>query len=103
MWVTNPSDSSAFPVFTEQKYIQTIRQYLFDQQVTQDDHLMQITGIAKDENGNEFFIVKNSWGEMGPYKGYIYVSLPYFAINTISVLVNKKALPADEVSKLVMN
>jgi len=103
MWVTNASDSTAFPMFTEQKYISTIRQYLFDQQVTQDDHLMQITGIAKDENGNEFFIVKNSWGETGPYKGYIYVSTPYFAINTISVLVNKKALPADEMNKIAMN
>ncbi len=64
---------------------------------------MQITGIAKDEQGAEYFIVKNSWGEVGPYKGYIYVSIPYFAINTISVIVNKKALPANELKKLVMN
>ena len=80
-----------------------IRQELFDEQVTQDDHLMQITGIAKDENGKEYFIVKNSWGEVGPYKGYIYVSIPYFAINTISVLVNKKALSNEELDKFVVN
>jgi len=76
-------------------YSQEIRQQLFDKQVTQDDHLMQITGLAKDQAGNEYFIVKNSYGsKTGPYGGYIYVSVPYFAINTISVVVNKKAVPA---------
>ncbi|MEP6682718.1 MAG: C1 family peptidase [Parafilimonas sp.] len=103
MWTMNANDSTAFPNFTEPEFTQSIRQNLFDKQVTQDDHLMQITGIAKDENGKEYFIVKNSWGEVGPYKGYIYVSMPYFAINTISVIVNKKAVSKDELNKLVMN
>jgi bleomycin hydrolase len=103
MWVTNAGDSSVFPAFTEPAYSQDIRQDLFDKQVTQDDHLMQITGVAKDENGKEYFIVKNSWGEVGPYKGYIYVSVPYFAINTISVIVNKKAVDKNEMDKLVLN
>ncbi|HEY2726366.1 MAG TPA: C1 family peptidase [Parafilimonas sp.] len=103
MWTTNANDSMAFPNFTEPDFTQSIRQDLFDKQVTQDDHLMQITGVAKDENGKEYFIVKNSWGEVGPYKGYIYVSMPYFAINTISVIVNKKALSKDELNKFVMN
>ena len=103
MWVMNESDSTAFPNFTELTYSQNVRQDLFDKQVTQDDHLMQITGIAKDETGKYYFIVKNSWGEMGPYKGYIYVSIPYFAINTISVLVNRKAVSKDEINKLVFN
>ena len=103
MWTNNASDSTAFPNFSEPNFTQKIRQDLFDKQVTQDDHLMQITGITKDEAGKEYFIVKNSWGEVGPYKGYIYVSIPYFAINTISVIVNKKALPGEELNKLVMN
>ncbi len=103
MWVTNGNDSNAFPNFTEPNYTQQIRQHLFDEQETQDDHLMQITGLAKDEKGNDYFIVKNSWGEVGPYKGYIYVSVPYFAINTISVVVNKKAIDKNEMNKLVMN
>jgi len=103
MWTTGTNDSTAFPNFTELSFTQNIRQDLFDKQVTQDDHLMQITGIAKDENGAAYFIVKNSWGEVGPYNGYIYVSIPYFAINTISVLVNKKALPDEELNKLVIN
>ena len=102
LWTTNANDSINFPSFTEPSYSPEIRQELFDKQVTQDDHLMQITGLAKDENGKEYFIVKNSWGEAGPYKGYIYVSIPYFAINTISVLVNRNALSKDELDKLAM-
>ncbi|MGN6212554.1 C1 family peptidase [Parafilimonas sp.] len=101
-WTTN-ADAASFLSFQEPSYTQQIRQDLFDRQITQDDHLMQITGIAKDDQGAEYFIVKNSWGEVGPYKGYIYVSIPYFAINTISVIVNKKALPANELKKPVMN
>lgn len=103
MWVTNENDSTSFPGFKEPTYTQDIRQNLFDNQTTQDDHLMQITGLAKDENGNDYFIVKNSWGEVGPYKGFIYVSVPYFAINTISVVVNKKAVDKNEMNKLALN
>lgn len=98
-WTSSPEDAKAFDTFTEQKATQSIRQQLFDRQVTQDDHLMQITGLVKDEKGNEYFIVKNSWGKVGPNAGYIYVSMPYFAINTISVLVNKKAVAPTLMSK----
>jgi bleomycin hydrolase len=97
MWVSNDADAKALPDFNEQPYNATIRQELFDKQVTQDDHLMQITGLAKDAAGKEYFIVKNSYGLRGPFAGYVYVSMPYFAINTISVLVNKKAVPAGVV------
>ena len=102
MWVNDKSESETFPFFKEKTYSQQIRQELFDKQITQDDHLMQVTGLAKDENGDTYFIVKNSWGIIGPYEGYIYVSVPYFAINTISVVVNKKALPKDVTMKLAM-
>jgi len=97
MWTGSDADAKALPAFTEQPYTAAIRQELFDKQVTQDDHLMQITGIAKDASGKEYFIVKNSYGLRGPFGGYVYVSMPYFAINTISVLVNKKAVPAGVV------
>ena len=101
-WTSHADDEKAFATFTEQTPTTEVRQQLFDTQVTQDDHLMQITGLAKDEKGNEYFIVKNSYGpNAGPYGGYLYVSMPYFAINTISVLVNKQALPPALTSKTV--
>ena len=84
----------------EERWSELERQKLFESLKTQDDHLMQVTGLAKDEAGNEFFIVKNSYGNEGPFDGYVYVSIPYFAINTISVLVNKKALPETVLQKL---
>ena len=99
-WVTSPEDLNRFQQFKEQPFNEDTRQDLFDKQITQDDHLMQVTGLAKDEAGNEFFIVKNSYGNEGPFDGYVYVSIPYFAINTISVLVNKKALPETVLQKL---
>ena len=102
MWVNDKSESDNFPDFTETSYTQQIRQELFDKQITQDDHLMQITGLAKDQDGNKYFVVKNSWGLIGPYSGYIYVSIPYFAINTISIVVDKKALSKKEMDKIVM-
>ncbi len=100
-WVDKDDESKDFATFTEKTPTAEIRQDLFDRQVTQDDHLMQITGLAKDSKGNEYFVVKNSWGtEASPFAGYLYVSIPYFAINTISVVVNKKAIPAGLMAKM---
>lgn len=98
-WVSDPLETKNLTTYTEKTPTAAIRQQLFDDQVTQDDHLMQITGLAKDGNGNEYFIVKNSWGKVGPYAGYIYVSMPYFTINTISVLINKKAIAKNVLAK----
>ncbi|MCK7553900.1 hypothetical protein MKQ70_02300 [Chitinophaga sedimenti] len=62
---------------------------------------MHITGLGKDQQGKDFFIVKNSWGATtGPKGGYIYVSEPYFAINTITVVVPKSSLDKALISKL---
>lgn len=100
-WVTKEDETKDFETFTEKTPTAEIRQDLFDRQVTQDDHLMQITGIVKDKKGNEYFMVKNSWGTTAsPLGGYLYVSVPYFAINTISVVINKKALPPTLLAKV---
>lgn len=69
-----------------------LRQTLFENLVTQDDHLMHIVGLEKSPDAKDFFIVKNSWGNVGPDKGYIHVSEPYFAINTITIIVPKAAI-----------
>jgi bleomycin hydrolase len=79
----------------------TLRQTLFENLTTQDDHLMHITGIEKSADGKDFFIVKNSWGNIGPDKnGYINVSESYFGINTISLVVPKAAISRALLDKL---
>jgi bleomycin hydrolase len=78
-----------------------LRQAAFDDLSTQDDHLMHITGIAKDQTGKEFYMVKNSWGtERNECGGYLYVSKPYFQYKTIMVMVHKKAIPKRIAKKL---
>jgi bleomycin hydrolase len=73
---------------------------LFEGLATQDDHLMHIVGLERSRQGKKFFLVKNSWGEIGPYKGYIKVSEAYFAINTVTLVVPKAALDPSLKTKL---
>ena len=84
----------------ESKWDAGIRQKLYENLTTQDDHLMHITGIEKSSTGKTFFIVKNSWGDMGPNHGYINVSESYFAINTISLVIPKAAFSRTLLEKL---
>ena len=87
--------------WTGEKVItQEMRQLAYDNWETTDDHGMQIYGIAKDQNGKEYFMMKNSWGEYGPYKGFWYVSKPYAAYKTMNIVINKNAIPADIRAKL---
>ncbi|RFS20763.1 aminopeptidase [Chitinophaga silvatica] len=77
----------------EAPYSQDLRQRLYEELITQDDHLMHITGVETTTDGRTFYRVKNSWGEAaGPYAGYWQVSQAYFAINTITIIVPKAAL-----------
>ena len=76
------------------------RQALFENLTTQDDHLMHIVGLERSRSGNTFFLVKNSWGDVGPLHGYINVSEAYFGINTISIVVPKAALSKALLEKL---
>jgi bleomycin hydrolase len=84
----------------ELPYDASIRQHYYENLTTQDDHLMHIVGTEKIKDGKTFFIVKNSWGKVGPYEGYINVSEPYFAINTVSLVLPKAALPKEMLAKL---
>jgi bleomycin hydrolase len=61
---------------------------------------MHITGVEKSKDGKTFFMVKNSWGQIGPFDGYINVSEAYFAINTVSLVVPKAALSKEIIEKL---
>lgn len=77
---------------------ETERQEAFDRLIVTDDHLMHITGIAKDKDGNQFFITKNSWGTNLGDQGYLYLSVPFVRLKTIAILVNKNAIP-DSIRK----
>lgn len=84
----------------EKNISQDMRQSAFDDQETTDDHGMHIIGLAKDQYGKEYYIVKNSWGNYNGYKGYFYASKPYIRYKTTSIMVNKRAIPAAILQKL---
>ena len=79
---------------------QEMRQERFDNWELTDDHGMLIYGVAKDQNGKEYYMVKNSWGESGDYKGIWYMTKTFIAANTMDFLVNKNAIPKDIRKKL---
>lgn len=79
---------------------QEMRQERFDNWELTDDHGMLIYGVAKDQNGKEYYMVKNSWGESGDYKGTWYMTKTFIAANTMDFLVNKNAIPKDIRKKL---
>jgi aminopeptidase C len=79
---------------------QEMRQNAYDNYETTDDHGMLVYGIAKDQNGKKYYMVKNSWGDTGKYHGIWYASEAYVAYKTLSMVVHKDALPASVKSKL---
>ena len=79
----------------EIKPTQKQRQERFDNWELTDDHGMLIYGIAKDQNGKEYYIVKNSWGETGEYKGIWYMTKTFIVANTMDFMINKNAVPKD--------
>ena len=76
------------------------RQQRFDNWELTDDHGMLIYGIAKDQNGKEYYMVKNSWGETGDYKGTWYMTKNFIIANTMDYMVNKNAIPKDILKKI---
>ena len=79
---------------------QEMRQEGYDRKTTTDDHGMHIFGLAKDQNGTKYFMVKNSWGETGKYKGIWYASETFVKFKTLNIVVHKDALPKDIAKKL---
>ncbi len=77
----------------EMTITQEIRQTAYDNYQTTDDHAMEITGLAKDQNGREYYIVKNSWGTSNDHEGYLYVTKNFVRYKTMSYMVHKDAVP----------
>ncbi|MCD6346062.1 MAG: aminopeptidase [Bacteroidales bacterium] len=83
------------PVVTQER-----RQLEFDNYSTTDDHGMHFVGIAKDQDGNKYYVEKNSWGEGNKFKGYSYVSEQYVRLKTTDLMVNKNGIPPKLRAKL---
>ncbi len=79
---------------------QEFRQNGFDNYTLTDDHGMVIYGMAKNQHGRPFFLVKNSWGDAGQYKGIWYASWNYVAGRTMNIVLHKYAIPAAIAKKL---
>ena len=88
------------PGCKEIKVTQELRQQGFDNFQTTDDHGMLLYGIARDQTGRKYYMVKNSWGTDTKYKGVWYVTEAFVAYKTINVAVHKDALPKALRSKL---
>ncbi|WP_175634682.1 C1 family peptidase [Pedobacter ghigonis] len=84
----------------EMEITQENRQAAFDNYQTTDDHGMHIVGVSKDQNGKEYYIVKNSWGVTNDYKGYLYVTKNYVKYKTTAFLLNKAGIPSAIAKKL---
>ena len=100
-WVGKSEAGKEEEKSSEEKVItQEMRQIAYDNKETTDDHGMHIYGLAKDQNGNNFFIVKNSWGKAGDYEGIWYASDAYVRYKTLNIVVHKDALPKSIKKKL---
>ena len=87
-------------VFRELEVNQENRQVMFDEKSSTDDHGMHIYGIAHDQNGTKYYLVKNSWGVTGAYDGIWYMSENFVKAKTLNFVVNKKAVPSNVAKKI---
>jgi len=76
------------------------RQKAFENWQTTDDHGMHIVGLVKDQNGKEYYIVKNSWGTTNDYHGYLYATKEFVRYKTTSLMLHKDGLTKDLKAKI---
>ena len=89
----DPKDENLWKeIVAEKQVTDEIHQTAYDNWDAGDDHSMLVVGMAKDQNGNKYYKIKNSWGEAGPHKGYWYCSEQYLRQYTIFFTLHKDAL-----------
>lgn len=91
----NEKDAMFVKPQREKKVSAADRQAAFDNWETTDDHAMHIVGLAKDQQGKEYYRVKNSWGKSNEYRGYLYVSKEFVRFKTLTLIVHKAGLSPD--------
>ena len=79
---------------------QETRQIDFDNKTVTDDHGMQIFGIARDQFGKKYYMVRNSWGVTGKFDGIWYATEAYVRNQSLDIILHKDALPKDLRKKL---
>ena len=84
----------------EMEITEDMRQEAFDNYQTTDDHGMHIVGLTKDQNGKEYYIIKNSWGATNDYQGYMYMTKNFVKYKTTAILLHKDGVPKDIAKKL---
>ncbi len=100
--MSNVSSKIGHDILKEKEITQEMRQEGYDNWQTTDDHGMHIYGIAKDQNGNKYYMVKNSWGKTGPYDGIWYASEAFVKYKTTNIVLNKASLKKETSKKLDM-
>lgn len=95
-WGGTINTGAQVPSNDELTITQELRQQAYDNWETTDDHGMVIYGLAKDNHGREYFMVKNSWGDKsGNYNGIYYVTPAFVRAKTMNIAVNKAAIADD--------
>jgi len=102
-WV-GPTTANSRPQITgpvpELEVTVEMRQEGYENKSTTDDHGMHMFGIAKDQNGTKYYMIKNSWGTASKYKGIWYASETFVKYKTMDILVHKNAIPKEIKKKL---
>lgn len=94
-------DSAFHHPVPQAEVTQEKRQETYNNYQTTDDHMMHLTGLAEDQNGNPYYLVKNSWGQnSNQCGGYLYATESYFKAKTLTIVVHKDAIPDGIADKL---
>ena len=99
-WVGKEEGKPAPVVVVEKEVSQESRQLEYDNKTITDDHGMHIFGIAKDQDGKKYYMVKNSWGKTGKYEGIWYVTENFVKAQSMDIMIHKSALTKDLKKKL---